>query len=197
MMVGGIMHGTMSTIRVHHGVRTLHYVTIAGLVLGLDVTSVVVLHAVAEVVLRRSLQKYHLKVETNKLKSSYVWLDGDGLHCDGGGVNGRGGVHHRSGVHQRGGVHHGSGGDGQRGGVESGSGVNRAEGQTRVRAGDAVRRHDGGGVGGEHGSGDFGDGGAGVADVLREGGVRSGVAVLTQGLGASHQHSDTQNLEKG
>lgn len=126
VVVGGIMYHAMSTIGVNHRVRTLDDVPITALVLGLDVSGVVVLHSVTEVVLGVGLQNDQLETLTLLLLLTHVLLDGDGFDGDGGGVHHGSGVDHRSGM------------DCQGGGVDGGTGVVTAERQSRVGAGDSV-----------------------------------------------------------
>lgn len=55
VLVGGVVHGADGTIGLHQGVLALDGVAIAGLMLGLHVSGVEVIHSVLEGVLGRSL----------------------------------------------------------------------------------------------------------------------------------------------
>ena len=84
VLVGGVVDGTTETVSVNKGVATLDIVSVTGLVLALDVSGVLIMDVISEVVLGGCL----------------------GLQQDGGGVYSVGGVYGRGGVC---GVHSGGG----------------------------------------------------------------------------------------
>ena len=59
-MVTVIVYRSLRAIRLVESVVSLHYVTVATLVLGLDVPSVVVLYFIRKVIFRMSLKKRNI-----------------------------------------------------------------------------------------------------------------------------------------
>ena len=57
-MVTMIVYRSLRAIRLVESVVSLHYITVAALVLGLDVASVVVLYFIVELILRVGLKMY-------------------------------------------------------------------------------------------------------------------------------------------